>query len=187
MKRVRYIKMRCIRCGNVIIRQRSTARRYETQCDKCKEARASEQEKAQSVRMMCGVLNALAEYKKPKKCEYCGKEYHSQYLNAKYCSKRCKRKATGKDNASIRKRCKKYGVYYDPTVTRKRVLERDNYTCQICGKICNPDDTTWGTFGPDFPTIDHVIPLAKGGTHTIENTQCACAMCNSYKRDLITA
>lgn len=32
-------------------------------------------------------------------------------------------------------------------------------------------------------THDHVIPLAKGGHNTIENSCCACVECNSRKRD----
>jgi 5-methylcytosine-specific restriction endonuclease McrA len=32
-------------------------------------------------------------------------------------------------------------------------------------------------------TMDHVIPLAKGGTHTPENIVAACQPCNSRKRD----
>lgn len=33
-------------------------------------------------------------------------------------------------------------------------------------------------------TLDHVIPLAKGGGHTLDNIVFACHMCNSSKRDL---
>ena len=30
--------------------------------------------------------------------------------------------------------------------------------------------------------IDHVIPLARGGQHTIDNVKVACAHCNTSKR-----
>jgi len=30
-------------------------------------------------------------------------------------------------------------------------------------------------------TLDHVLPLALGGTHTIDNAQCLCSRCNSKK------
>lgn len=33
-------------------------------------------------------------------------------------------------------------------------------------------------------TIDHVIALANGGTHTYSNTRTCCSWCNSNKRDL---
>jgi 5-methylcytosine-specific restriction endonuclease McrA len=38
---------------------------------------------------------------------------------------------------------------------------------------------------PDAPTVDHIIPLAKGGTHTWDNVQLAHWSCNSDKRDII--
>lgn len=37
--------------------------------------------------------------------------------------------------------------------------------------------------GQRHATHDHVIPLAKGGENTLENSCCACAECNSRKRD----
>jgi 5-methylcytosine-specific restriction endonuclease McrA/transposase len=99
--------------------------------------------------------------------------------------RRSRRQKKHKHDASYRGRCKKYGVRYDSSVKRDDVLKRDKYTCQICGKKCNPNDKSWGTSGPDYPTLDHIVPLAKGGAHVWANVQCACGLCNSYKRDLL--
>jgi len=33
------------------------------------------------------------------------------------------------------------------------------------------------------PTHDHIIPLARGGSNTIENSVCACRSCNCSKKD----
>lgn len=139
------------------------------------------------------VLKALAETKVDKTCPYCGKIFHSQYQTKKYCSSKCrdkahqaKRASEGKKvGAKYRKRAQRYGCAYEKGITRFKVVERDNYICGICGKVCNPNDKRWGTFGPDYPTLDHIIPLAKGGSHSWDNVQCACGECNSYKRDLI--
>ena len=54
---------------------------------------------------------------------------------------------------------------------RKNVLRRDNFTCQYCGKVSY-----------DL-TIDHVIPLALGGTHRWENVVACCHDCNNRKAD----
>lgn len=54
----------------------------------------------------------------------------------------------------------------------KEIFERDNYTCQKCS--CK-----------DNLTIDHKIPLSKGGTNDKENLQVYCLRCNQKKRNLI--
>lgn len=170
------IKIRCRRCGTVLERTKSTVRYRNVECEHCKEV-----EKIVKARqkMMCFLI-ALKDAKTPRKCECCGKTFTSNYHSQKYCSERCK-----KNGKSYRRRCRNYGVYYDPSVTRIKVVTRDKNICQICGKTCNPNDRRWGSLGPDFPTLDHVIPLARGGTHTWQNVQCACGMCNSSKRDLL--
>lgn len=38
---------------------------------------------------------------------------------------------------------------------------------------------------PDYLTVDHYVPLARGGRHDIENIVFACHRCNSEKRDLM--
>jgi 5-methylcytosine-specific restriction endonuclease McrA len=54
-------------------------------------------------------------------------------------------------------------------LTRKEVLQRDDHTCQYCGKR-----------GSDL-TLDHVMPRHRGGQHTWENVVAACRSCNHKK------
>lgn len=179
------VKIRCKVCESVFERDISAIRKGFVRCSVCAESRKVADERARLVR----TLAAVALKKTPRTCAFCGGVFYSEYENKKFCSDKCKRKSRDKRNgktASIRKRCRKYGVYYDPSVKPKMIFERDHYRCMICGLFCNREDDTWGSFGPYAPTVDHIIPLAKGGTHTFENCQCAHAMCNSYKRDLLT-
>lgn len=172
------VRLKCKKCGSVIERGIATVRRNEIECEFCKKQKKLQEER---IKLML-FLNALAESKKPKHCEYCGMEFFSKSPYAKYCSEKCKRKNKG---GSIRKRCRKYGVLYDPSVKPIKVFKRDGYICQICGIACNDTDKTWGSFGPYAPTVDHILALANGGQHTWDNVQCVHAICNSYKRDLI--
>ena len=56
---------------------------------------------------------------------------------------------------------------------RKYVYQRDNYQCQSCGK---PENFTQ-------LSIDHIIPLALGGSNDISNLQTLCLSCNRRKKD----
>lgn len=87
-------------------------------------------------------------------------------------------------NGDHRHRAKRYGCAYDPSVTLKKLIERDGLRCALCGGLCDPDDKGWSEyFGPTAPTIDHIIPMSKGGGHTWGNVQVAHAICNCCKGD----
>jgi 5-methylcytosine-specific restriction endonuclease McrA len=60
-----------------------------------------------------------------------------------------------------------------PSVVRKYVFERDHYCCKSCGR--NNQQTEL--------TIDHIIPLARGGSNDISKLQTLCRRCNIRKRD----
>lgn len=57
---------------------------------------------------------------------------------------------------------------------RVQIMQRDNYTCKICGKYM-PDEVGL--------QIDHIIPVAKGGKTVPENLQVLCDKCNRKKSD----
>lgn len=63
------------------------------------------------------------------------------------------------------------------------IWERDNGVCGICRTPIDPD-LLWPH--KMSKTLDHVIPLAKGGTHEPDNIQLAHAVCNSRKNDRVT-
>lgn len=60
------------------------------------------------------------------------------------------------------------------------VFERDLWTCYLCNQPVNRNAVPWAD---DEPTMDHVVPLSKGGPHTYENVRCACRACNRAKGD----
>ncbi len=60
------------------------------------------------------------------------------------------------------------------------VHARDNWTCQLCWLPIDPE-VAWPD--PMSPSIDHVIPLSRGGAHALSNVQSAHLRCNSSKGD----
>jgi 5-methylcytosine-specific restriction endonuclease McrA len=60
-----------------------------------------------------------------------------------------------------------------------KVLERDRWTCQLCGT--KTPKRLRGTYDDRAPEVDHIIPIAQGGEHSYLNTQCACRRCNLAK------
>lgn len=86
-----------------------------------------------------------------------------------------------------RKRARNFNVPYE-NVDRLSVFQRDEYKCWICGKKTLSDfaySEGSGCPHPDSPTLDHVIPLSRGGPHSYSNTRCACFLCNCQKGDKI--
>jgi len=65
---------------------------------------------------------------------------------------------------------------------RKTVLERDGYKCRICGISRQYlDDKAPGLGEYLRLEIDHIVPIAQGGTSDESNLQCLCWRCNSLK------
>lgn len=50
------------------------------------------------------------------------------------------------------------------------IIERDGYLCDECG-------------GTESLTIDHIMPLSKGGSDELDNLRLLCQSCNSTKGD----
>lgn len=65
----------------------------------------------------------------------------------------------------------RYGRQPIPRKLRHEVFKRDGYRCRECGS--SKDETSL--------EIDHIVPVAKGGTNDIDNLQTLCRECNQKK------
>lgn len=61
--------------------------------------------------------------------------------------------------------------------TRFKVMQRDDFKCQICG--ASP-----AMQAGVLLHVDHIVPVAKGGQATMDNLQTLCQKCNLGKSDL---
>lgn len=61
---------------------------------------------------------------------------------------------------------------------RNEIFARDNWICKLCNQ---PLDRTEVKPHPMSPSIDHIIPLSRGGEHNKENCQAAHLGCNRSK------
>ncbi len=64
---------------------------------------------------------------------------------------------------------------YIPFQIKMRVVRRDNYTCQICGKHLLDNEVEF----------DHIIPISKGGSSEEHNIRLTCFECNRDKSDQV--
>lgn len=80
---------------------------------------------------------------------------------------------------NAKRRAELAGVEYEH-IDRIKVFKRDKWRCQICG-CKTPKKYKAGAL--NAPTLDHVVPIIKGGPHIYANVRCACRSCNSRKHD----
>lgn len=64
------------------------------------------------------------------------------------------------------------------------IYERDIWLCGLCSTPVDPE-SAWPD--PMSPSLDHIVPLSKGGAHTYENTQLAHLTCNVSKGNRVAA
>lgn len=113
-------------------------------------------------------------------CYICGTHFITKNIDIT-CSEHCaaKYRQSKKREYRLSYRARKKGAFVAP-VSPRGIYARDNYTCHICGDTIDMSETAPA---PSSPVIDHVIPLAKGGTHEPNNCKAAHFICNSVKRD----
>lgn len=111
-----------------------------------------------------------------KQCKVCDSFFMAKNKHQLYCSIHCRNKH---HNRYKDKRIYRNGKP-DLSITLTKLYMRDNGICQLCGRHIDFD---CDSNSKHYPSIDHIKPIAKGGTHTWDNVQLACRQCNSIKSD----
>lgn len=111
-------------------------------------------------------------------CSACSKLFTSRYTR-RTCSPACGEAAQSlaKREAKLKRRAIKRDAFVS-NVSPRMVFERDGWKCHLCGRKI---DRKAQVPSPKAATVDHVIPLAAGGTHEPLNCRAAHFICNSTK------
>lgn len=188
-----YVLLRCKKCNTTFYRCASIIRypHYKKyKCNECisiekrrkklKEKRLKEIEKAR-----IKLSKATQLYLDIKECKECGDWYIISNNNKTYCSKECRDRSFNRRHEKNRVNKAKQNGVIDNTITLKKLAKRDNNICYLCNK-----EVDWKDYeitnniticGNMYPSIEHIIPLCSGGTHTWNNVKLAHRLCNSLK------
>jgi 5-methylcytosine-specific restriction endonuclease McrA len=76
-----------------------------------------------------------------------------------------------KAEKEARRRARLAAARWIEPVDRQQIVERDGSACYLCGRVLLAHQIT----------LDHVVPLSKGGPHAADNLRVACRSCNCRK------
>ena len=123
------------------------------------------------------------------KCVECGSIFKGTSLHQKICSHECRRVRRNKQQRLNKDKRINDDNNIDKDISLETLYERDKGICYICGGKCDFNDNYgvngYFTAGLNYPSIDHIIPLARGGMHAWDNVKLAHHHCNSTKSDIL--
>lgn len=111
---------------------------------------------------------------------YCSRECDIASMQRVAEEKAALERIGGKDPSPSGRRLHRIRSRPRDKINPSKVFARDSWKCQLCRRTLKPSDR--GTVKPVAPELDHIIPIAAGGSHTWGNVQLACRECNQRKR-----
>ena len=82
---------------------------------------------------------------------------------------------------SHRRKARKLETVIEKGISKSALKKKFGTKCYYCKKEMDFSVGVGRKFNKDMATIEHLIPLARGGEHTWENTVLACRHCNISK------
>ncbi len=191
--------VQCTKCKAIQNLSSNTLRGWKrgskARCSNCIQLRKQAEEKRKLIKKLCKNLKFILKFKRNnqtfvKTCECCGISFETPYETQLVCGEVCRKKKKHLTwyNRHKDDRYKRLGIKENPNINAKSVYKRDNGMCWICNNSCDLNDyieTETGTIicGNNYPSVDHIVPISKGGTDTWDNVKCAHRICNSLRAD----
>ena len=117
---------------------------------------------------------------KEKKRRLANVEKYVEKEALRYLKDREKRIALATEH-SHRRKARKLKTVIEKGITKKALKKKFGTKCYYCKKEMDFSVGVGRKFNKDMATIEHLVPLARGGEHTWENTVLACRHCNISK------
>jgi hypothetical protein len=127
-------------------------------------------------------------------CGQCGSLFLTVHVLQKICSRECRRNRTSafvlagyhdgryRDRmlaAAHTRRARLAVAESDGTISLAVVAQRDGWVCGICRQAV--PRTTSKLSRELMASLDHIVPIARGGSHTYDNVQLSHYRCNLSK------
>lgn len=193
------VLLRCLKCGEEITKSAQFARKEKKLiCNGCiaiarkhreeaeqrereqQRAKAQQEKKEAEARAMEAKRKAMLT-----ECQECGEIFQAERFGKKYCSYKCQQRKASRDKETKRRHNLRDSDDTDYSITLPKLIKRDKNKCHICGGVCDREDYKQQgkvfIAGNNYPSIDHVYPISKGGAHTWDNIKLAHRSCNSVK------
>ena len=200
-----FVDLKCKTCGSVITKSFVSVRHGHARCDVCRQKeidayrekkkaerakQAEEERQNRPTRKYKRLFEADIKQLEFPTCECCGNIFIPRKQGTKYCSELCMKRIANASHKDRRIKKLKH-IVIDKDITLEKLYNRDDGVCYICGQQCDwndyevRDDGTFIAFD-NYPSIDHIEPISKGGLHSWDNVRLACRKCNYLKRDSIS-
>ena len=182
----RVVELECPACG-------STFTRTQSKVDRAKHANVCSRDCLYKARSM-GIIGRDVEggydttpTVHSRECKSCGETFHTTASeDYTHCSRECflnehAERMSGEgnpayiDGSTRNKRCDRGPNW---ARTRLRVYERDDYTCQRCGRECISRQEFDGTNGGQIIQAHHIDGYESPSDNTLDNLTTLCARCH---------
>lgn len=163
-------------CGHCH-RRFATAEQKQFCSDECTQSHRERLKEANRLQWAIERIERQKKNAKLQSCKHCGTQYTSLREGGKlYCSQRCVSKMARRRREHI----KRTSVSFGGCFSAREVFDAAKWKCKQCKCKVQPPD---GTYNETEATMDHIVPVSKGGLHVWSNVQCLCRACNSAKSD----